>query len=136
MWEVLLREADLISALCGVVAAIVLSWPAWTGAGAKRDWEVLSEIEDLHDDDPVSAKAARSMRRRAEVEQLGDSKTARRVNRWGFSFLLLAFLFLVLAGVDRARDHEPSAAHAPTPRVGPEGPRTAPTWPSSDTALH
>jgi hypothetical protein len=97
----LVRYADLISALFGLAAAMVLAVPAILAVWAKRNWERLTRLEAEIEQDPETAAALHGVRRHVEGAQLGDSRGALTFNAWGFSLLAVSFIFLLVAAVAR-----------------------------------
>lgn len=100
-WAVIVRFADLISGLCGLLGAVILAWPAFQAVRAKRHWENLQKARRAATD-PQTADALRDIAPHVEAGQLGDARGALLVNACGFALLAAAFAFLLVAAVGRA----------------------------------
>ena len=107
-----IRFADLISSLAGLLGSIVLAVPAIEGVKAKRDWDGLGRIEVRNSSDPATKEAVEGIAWHVEGAQLGGARRASLINTWGFSLLAVSFFFLLVASI--ARFAEAPAAPAPS----------------------
>lgn len=103
MIETILGLSDLISGGFGLLAAIVLGWPALKAVRAKRYWETHQEL--MRDNQGTSVGSGLEQAERDLLSlQLGGSRKAQVCNLVGMVLLFLAFTFLLLAAIER-RSH-------------------------------
>lgn len=99
-------NADLLSGFFGLLAAIALGWPAFRAVRAKRYWEKhrrLSKREGLNEE---NVKQLAVLSGRVDALQLAGSRDARICNLIGALCLGLAFISLLLAGIERRSGEE------------------------------
>ena len=96
-----LKNADLLSALFGLAAAVVLGWPALKAVRDKRRWEQQRRLAARHKNDAASHGALEDIRDHVEAGQLGGANEAAWFNLIGFALLALSFIFLAMAALER-----------------------------------
>ncbi|WP_448140380.1 hypothetical protein [Sphingopyxis fribergensis] len=99
----LFSYADLISGALGIAASLILGYPAFRAIGPKRFYETSQRLVDdqaAKGDDRNKANAEK-IARRVQGMQLSGAKEALICNSLGSFLLLLSFLFLLLAGIER-----------------------------------
>jgi len=99
----LFSYADLISGALGILASLVLGYPAFRAIRPKRYYDASQRIVDdecAKGNDQNQAQA-KKIARRVEGMQLSGAKEALICNSIGSCLLLLSFLFLMMAGIER-----------------------------------
>lgn len=103
----LLSYADMIASLLGVIGSIVLAWPMVGELRDRRHWDRLGAFlrnRKKRNDalTPVAAdEEARRLRDQMIDERLGEAERYRFISFFGFVFLMLAFLLLAVAALQR-----------------------------------
>jgi hypothetical protein len=117
-----IKYADLVSALFGLVASAVLAVPALSAVRFKRYWENARDLATDPEHRPETKAALKDIQDGHVVRaQLGDSRVARKINLWGFSLLAASFFFLLIAAVARVSGggESPTPARTATPIAAP-----------------
>lgn len=116
----LVSYADLISGALGILASLVLGYPAFRAIRSKRYYATSQQLVD----DAVAAgnernKAhAKKIARRVEGMQLSGATEAVVCNSIGSILLLLSFVFLLVAAVDRRSSVSDPAPEGETMNTG------------------
>ena len=97
----LLTYADLISALFGLLAAILLGGPALVSLLNKKRWQQVNRLKALVARDPEALANLTRLREHYLNRVLSPSRTEVRLNVLGYGCLLIAFGFLLAASLDR-----------------------------------
>ena len=116
MIETVLAYSDLISAVFGLLAAIVLGWPAVQAVAGKRRYQNVENLQRDNADDPATRAALANVQAHAVRYQLGDPMGALKTNLLGYGLLAVSFIFLGLASLERA--HERTATSPPSRQAG------------------
>ena len=98
----LLQFADLISALFGLLAAILLGGPALVSLFNKKRWEQVNRLKALLASDPVALANMAKLREHYLNRVLSPTRTEIRFNVAGYGCLFVAFGFLLAASIHRA----------------------------------
>lgn len=101
----MLENADIIGGILGVVSAFLLGLPLLRDIHDRKRYSRLLEILKRTSDTPGRDSAWRNVRDEFIDERLGNYLRYRTSTFVGFVFLLLAFIFILLASVGRINSH-------------------------------
>lgn len=109
----ILANADLISGCLGITGSIILSIPALSSVRSKRRYESFSRVTRASGQ--AGEQPVRAAGQRLVDAQLGGARSTLWWNLLGNALLILAFLFLTLAAVERRKQASlpPEAALRP-----------------------
>jgi len=103
----ILNNADLIAGVLGVLGSTVLAWPMVGELRDRRHWDRVGAFFRKRttpgeaDRGVAAPEEARRLRDQMIDERLGDAGRHRFISFFGFVLLLLAFLLLVVAALNR-----------------------------------
>jgi hypothetical protein len=88
--------AEVLSAVCGLVSALILAIPALAEVSSRQRWEQLSEIETGGEGQPDPESIARVWRAMVDA-RLGHSRYFAKIAIAAYASLLAAFALLLVA---------------------------------------
>jgi len=101
--------ADLLSAVFGILGAVILAAPLFGEITDRRHWQRLVQFTSraTHNEhavpkSPTEIEAERKLRDQLIDERMGEYHTYRFSAFFGSACLLIAFIFLGIAAIDRA----------------------------------
>jgi hypothetical protein len=111
----LFAYADIIGGILGIIGSVILSLPLVSEIADRKHWDQLSDFIRRHNaSGPKTDEerlAEQGIRDHLLNSRLGRSQRHRKVTLFGLAVLLVAFIFMTLAAVER-RYQEPSGTHA------------------------
>jgi hypothetical protein len=112
----LLAYADIIGGIMGIIGSVILALPLVTEIADRKHWDQLSDFIRRHKaTGPKTAEerhAEQSIRDHLLNSRLGRSQRHRKVTLFGLAILLVAFVFMTLAAVERRYEPGSSGTHA------------------------
>lgn len=97
--------ADLLSAVFGTIAALILAVPLFGEVTDRRHWQRLAQFRSIQSGiskSDAELAAEQKLREQMIDERLGEYETYRLITFAGAACLLIAFVFLGIAGAERA----------------------------------